>query len=150
MRGRRLTWLRWTLAAAVIAPAAALLGAAVYSVHATDDWSGTTSDAPAFALCGLLGMVPVAVGAIWLAIRALLGRDGELHAAIACACGLCAVLMMISLADAAAVGLGYREGRVPAGMLAAVAGAWAYFVAVGLGHWYLSRERIDGPGGPGA
>jgi hypothetical protein len=131
--------LRYTLAAAVIAPAVAVLGLAVYSVRATDDWSSTTNDAPALALCGLFGLVPMAVGAIWLAVRGLVRRDSELHAAIACCCGLGAVLATIALGDAAAVGLGFRAGRVPPGMLAAVAAAWAYFVAVGLGHWHLSR-----------
>lgn len=138
--GRSLVCLRYTLTTAVIAPAVAILGAAVYSVHATDDWSSPNSDAPAFALCGLFGMVPVAVGAIWLAVAALVRRDSELHFAIACACGLGAVLATVSLADAAAVGLGFREGRVPAGMLAVVVAAWVYLVAVGLGHWYLSSR----------
>jgi hypothetical protein len=140
---RRPPWgLRCLLAGAVIAPAVAAVGAALYSVRMTDDWYHAT-DAPGPALCGLFGIVPIAVLVIWAAIRGLARPDGEIHVTIAAGCALGVVCATISLADAATVLLGHREGRVPTGMLIAVAVAWVYFLAVGLGHWWLSR--VDAP-----
>ena len=140
-------WLRHLLAAAVILPAAGVLAESVYSVHGSDDWSTTTNDAPGFALCGLCGIVPVAVGAIWLAARAFVRRDAELHGAIAAGCGLGAFLLTLSLGKAAAVAFGLREGRVPVPVLLGVGGAWLYFITVGLGHWCLWRV-FRPPAGP--
>jgi hypothetical protein len=131
--------LRHLLAAAVILPAAGVLGAGLYSAHGWDDWSTTTNDAPGFALCGLFGVVPVAVGVIWLAARAFVRRDAGLHGTIAAGCGLGAFLLTLSLGEAAAVAFGLREGRVPVAVLLGVGGTWLYFITVGLGHWYLWR-----------
>ena len=131
-------WLRHVLALAVIGPAIGTIGWAAYGVHGTDDWAAAT-DAPGFALCGLAGLVSVAGGATWVAARAFARRDGEWYAALAAGCGLAALGLTISLGEAAAVGLGLRPGRVPPGVVAGVAGAWLYFLAVGAGHWHLSR-----------
>ena len=125
-------WLRRLLTAAVIGPAAAVVGWTMYSIHGTDD-GANANDAPGFALCGMFGLVPVAVAVVWLAARTFACRDGEGHATIAGGCGLGAGLLTISLGEAAAVGLGLKDGRVPLGVLTGVGGAWLYFVAVGLG-----------------
>jgi hypothetical protein len=66
---------------------------------------------------------------------------------------LVATAFTVSLGEAAAVGLGLRDGRVPAVGLAFVGGAWAYSVLMGLGHWHLHRvfrPRPDGPAESGA
>jgi hypothetical protein len=130
--------LRLILAAAVALPAVGALAGMVYSVRGTGDWDALV-DAPGFALCGLFGLVPVAVVAIWVAARALVRRDAELHRLLACGCGVGALLATLSLGEAALVGPGLQEGRLPVGALVAVAAAWVYFVMVGLGHWHLSR-----------
>ena len=147
-------WLRLLLTAAVIGPAAGVVSWAVYSVHGTDDWANA-NDAPGFALCGMFVLAPIAVGVVWLAARTFARRDGEGHAAIAGGCGLGAGLLTISLGEAAAVGLGLKDGRVPLGVLAGVSVAWLYFVAVGVGHWHLSRvlprqSRADKQAEPGS
>lgn len=146
--------LRLLLTAAVVGPAVAVVGWTVYSVHGTDEWSDAT-DAPGFALCGMFGFVLVAVGVVWLAAHTFARRDGEGHAVIAGGCGLGAALLTISLGEAAAVGLGLKDGRVSPGVLAGVGGAWLYFAAVGVGHWHLSRQlpwrsRADKHAEPGA
>jgi hypothetical protein len=147
-------WLRLLLTGAVIGPAAVFVAWAMYGVHGTDEWSNAT-DASGFALCGLFVLVPVAVGVVWLAARTFARRDGEGHAAIAGGCGLGVGLLTISLGEAAAVGMGLKDGQVPLDVLAGVGGAWLYFIAVGVGHWHLSRalpwrSRADKLAEPGA
>jgi hypothetical protein len=85
------------------------------SVHYTDDWSAGGDGAPAFALCGLFGMVPVAVGVICLAGRAFVRRDSELHGLLAAGCALGALLATVSLGEGVAVVLSLEPGRVPPG-----------------------------------
>lgn len=132
------SWLRLLLMAMVVGPAALGIAWGVCSVYGTEDWSGGT-DAPGFALCGLFVLMAIAVGVIWLAVRTLVARDGEGYAIIAGGCGVGAGLLTISLCEAAAVGLGLKEGRVPSDVVAAVGVAWLYFITVGVGHWYLWR-----------
>ncbi|MGL4550604.1 MAG: hypothetical protein ACRC33_05410 [Gemmataceae bacterium] len=131
-------WLRFLLAAAVVGPATGFVAWSVYGVHGTEGWA-TATDAPGFALCGTFGLAAVAAGVAWLAGRTFVLRDGEGHAVLAGGCTLAAGLLTLSLIEAAAVGLGLKDGRVPPAVLAGVGGAWLYLVAVGLGHWHLSR-----------
>jgi len=137
-------WLRLLLTGAVVVPAVGGIALAVYSVHGTDGWANAT-DAPGFALCGLFGIVPVAVGVVWLAVRALLSQNGEAYETIAVGCGIAAGLLTLSLGEAAAIGLGLQAGKVRPGVLAGIGAVWLYFVAVGLGHWHLARTLPTRP-----
>jgi hypothetical protein len=87
----------------------------------------------------MFGMAAVAVAVVWLAVRALIVRESDHYRTIALGCGLGAIALTVSLAEAAAVGLGFRPGQVPTPVLAAVIAGWVYFVGVGIGYWYLSR-----------
>jgi hypothetical protein len=139
-----LLWPRRLLLASVILPALFVVGYFIYGVHGTDAWENAT-DAPGFALCGMFGIVAMAVWVVWLAVSAFLRRDPEGYLVIACGCALGTLMMTISLGDAIAVGLGFKEGQVPIGVLAGVSGAWLYFTLVGLGYWYVSRlmSRVE-------
>jgi hypothetical protein len=87
----------------------------------------------------MFGMATISVGIVWFVVRALIVRGSEHYRTIAIGCGLGTVMLTISLAEAAAVGLGFQPGQVPTPMLAAVIVGWVYFVVVGIGYWYLSR-----------
>jgi hypothetical protein len=83
---------------------------------------------------------PVLVIVAAAACRAVLRRDAETYRAVAAFFALVAAAFTISLGEATAVWLGWREGRLPVVGLVFVGGVWVYAVLMAVGHWYLYRE----------
>jgi hypothetical protein len=145
-------WLPHLLAAGVVLPIAAGIGLLLHSMYTDEGWGTPRSG---FAWLGVSMFTPVLVLVAALAWRAAARRDGEAYQAAAAFFALVAGLLTISLADAAAVALELREGKVPLNGLAFVIGGWTYSVLMALGHWHLyrvfrpSNEEVNGERAPG-
>jgi hypothetical protein len=129
-------WLPHLLAVGVVLPVAAGSGLVFHSVYTDEGWGEPGSG---FAWLGVFMFTPILVIVAALACRAAYRKDAESYQAAAVFFAIVAGLFTISLFEMAAVGLGLREGKLPAVGVVFVCGVWLYSVLMGFGHWHLYR-----------